>query len=570
MSEPTWIEKIYTDDTGEDFLGLRAVQGSITNYLLPGIITITPRARYYSFYAWLLHEYSDKHPKGMSLADFVKRREQIFALANLSFDNEDGFGDLTAGLIGKIKLNSHFKENLGKKEIPLSVDDYIGADKGGYGQYVGVMRSLGIIRESENPDFDMDLLTKSEKLAAAFQKSIQETKYYKKRHEFDVAESINQNMLYEYGEKCYLSGLAKAPDANVILEILFGFDAQYILPDPRSDTPIYGNMIGSLGLILDMLNQAREPFDESTFREWIMYGACSDYASYSPTGNIVPFLDHWRMYQIREYYVYSLYEIWDFFLDVMRTNGPFALDAFLNYLEEQVDPSHAAKFLKLKIPSRKLSKIRLNDIIDSLFEQSGIKAVNFDSACKVYANKYEVKANEKLIYDKISDGTIEAREDKFMAVFYVLTSIYIRLRGIQQTDKHNAWIWAKEGGVERRAMSLFVQQMEDYRLENKSLLQVLELFIRDYLVSQHTITALRKWWQRGVNTFHFSYENGVFEWIKMDQNAFTAPRFVQAYAMIRDLGLVNFNDFGVPNLTKIGKKTLERIQSKLGGQKDVH
>jgi hypothetical protein len=468
------------------------------------------------------------------------------------------------------KLSAHFKANLKKKEILLDVDDYVGANDGGYGQYSGVMNSLMVIRDSENPDFDIDLLENSKKLANAFQKSIQETKYYKKRHEFDVAESIGQNTLFEYGEKCYLSGLAKSPDASVILEILFGFDAQFILPDHQLDIPTYGNMSGSLGLILDMLNQAQEPFNESAFRERMMYGACSDYASYSPSGNLVPFLAHWRMYQIREYYVYSFYGIWDFFLDVMRTNGPFALDVFLNYLEEQVNPSRVAKLLKLKIPIKNLSAISLSDVIGSLLEQSGIKVVDFDSACKIFANKYEVKANEKLIYGKIFDGKIESREDQFMAVFYVLVSIYIRLRGIQQTDQHNAWVWAKEGGVERRAMSLFIQQMEDCRLGNKSLLQVLELFVRDYLVSQHTITALRKWWQRGVNTFHFSYENGVFEWIKMDQNAFTAPRFSQAYTMIRDLGLVVLDDSGIPRLTKIGKKTLERTQSKLGGQKNVN
>ena len=47
--DPRWIAPIYQDLTGEDFLGLRAVHANITGYLLPGIITITPRAHYSSF-----------------------------------------------------------------------------------------------------------------------------------------------------------------------------------------------------------------------------------------------------------------------------------------------------------------------------------------------------------------------------------------------------------------------------------------------------------------------------------------------------------------------------------------
>ena len=82
---PLWITPIYQDDTGQDFLGLRAVSARITDFLLPGIITITDRARYYSFFSWLLTDYMYEHPKGWSLGKFIKRREQIYALANIAY-----------------------------------------------------------------------------------------------------------------------------------------------------------------------------------------------------------------------------------------------------------------------------------------------------------------------------------------------------------------------------------------------------------------------------------------------------------------------------------------------------
>ncbi len=76
-----WIEKIYKEEEGQDYLGLRLVQGHIVGHLLSGIITTTKRARYYAFYSWLLVEYANRHhPDGWSFNHFI-RREQIFGLA---------------------------------------------------------------------------------------------------------------------------------------------------------------------------------------------------------------------------------------------------------------------------------------------------------------------------------------------------------------------------------------------------------------------------------------------------------------------------------------------------------
>ena len=79
--DPRWTAQIYDNDAGQDFLGLRAVQANTVDYLLPGIITTTPRARYYAFYSWLLVEYAEAKHEDWSLAQFIRRREQIFALA---------------------------------------------------------------------------------------------------------------------------------------------------------------------------------------------------------------------------------------------------------------------------------------------------------------------------------------------------------------------------------------------------------------------------------------------------------------------------------------------------------
>ena len=555
-NNPQWIEKIYSDNSGEDFLGLRLVQGNITDYLLPGIITITPRARYYAFYSWLLHEYQSQHPAGMSLAKFVKRREQVFALANLFFDLESGYGEGTSGMIGSRKLTQVVSEIGEKKQIPLTNDDYIGATNGGYGQYIGVMRSLEIIREPEDEGADLELLPKSKALAQAFEKAITGTVYYKKRHEFDTAKIIHRDVLTEYGAACYLSGLVDAPDNQTTLQTLFGLDAKHMLPDPQLSLPRLGNMAPSLGLMLDMLSQAKTQFNDNDFRRCALYGACRDFKNYNPRPKLKPVLAHWQMFQLREYYVYCLYEVWRYFLDALKTKGPLTFEQFLKHLDGS-DISRIKSTLKMKNAGT-LSQINLRRLVTTVLEQSGCTDKDFDAACIAYSTTSQTPLKEEVLADIIYDEET-SHEECMLLAFLVLISIYLRLRGIFLTDKVGAWNWAEEGGTRRRSMSLFMQHMDELVQNESSLFDFMGWIFRDYIVAQHTITALEKWRQRDVNTFHFSDNNGVYEFLRMDGNGFTASRFPQSYSMLRDLGLIKFDDENIPRLSKRGKETLNVV-----------
>jgi hypothetical protein len=411
----------------------------------------------------------------------------------------------------------------------------------------------------------LDLLPKSREIAHAFRDAIKGTVYFQNRTDYDTANSIHYDILLEYGEKSYLSGMAIAPDASPVLEALFGLDAKYVLPEPQQNLPTYGNMTGSLGLIVEMLDQSNQAFDDQLFRDCIMYGICSDFKQYQPSKRFEPIISHWRMFQLREYYVYALYELWIFLLDTLRRMGPLTFDMYRNYLDEGVDFSHASNILGLMLPEKKPSQIATGDFVRSLLHQSNVICDEFEEGCHNYTNRYDVIANEKNIQRLLQSGDFQHQEDRVLLAWCILASIYIRLKSIHLSENHNAWYWAKEGGARRRSMALFIKQMDAYVYENKSLLQTFEWLFRDYVLAQHTITALEKWRQRNVNTFHFSYENGLFEWMRMDVNTFTADRFFQAYSMIRDLGIVELDQSSVPFLTTRGKETLQRVLEKLGG-----
>ncbi|MBI5396726.1 MAG: hypothetical protein HZA91_15640, partial [Verrucomicrobia bacterium] len=51
---PQWTRRVVIEGSGRDPLGLSRVSDSLTDFLLPSIITTTDRARYYSFYTWAI------------------------------------------------------------------------------------------------------------------------------------------------------------------------------------------------------------------------------------------------------------------------------------------------------------------------------------------------------------------------------------------------------------------------------------------------------------------------------------------------------------------------------------
>ncbi len=55
-SSPDWLERDSNIIEGLDHLGIQVVSVNLYGLLLPGITNVTDRARYYSFYTWVLHQ----------------------------------------------------------------------------------------------------------------------------------------------------------------------------------------------------------------------------------------------------------------------------------------------------------------------------------------------------------------------------------------------------------------------------------------------------------------------------------------------------------------------------------
>ena len=81
---PRWIAASLKVDKGEDPLGLQTTtQDRLMPFLLPGILELSERARYFSFHAFLLDEYRvhRRRVDRAALSSFIKQREWELGLA---------------------------------------------------------------------------------------------------------------------------------------------------------------------------------------------------------------------------------------------------------------------------------------------------------------------------------------------------------------------------------------------------------------------------------------------------------------------------------------------------------
>ena len=84
---PEWIESTLDIKADRDPLGLQTItQDQAMPMLVPGILALSRRARYFSFYPFLLREYQKRQlpPTNQHLSEFMKRRELDLAVARES------------------------------------------------------------------------------------------------------------------------------------------------------------------------------------------------------------------------------------------------------------------------------------------------------------------------------------------------------------------------------------------------------------------------------------------------------------------------------------------------------
>ena len=219
-----WITASLEVKEGRDPLGLQTTtQDRLTPVLLPGILELSRRGRYFSFHAFLLHEYRSRRlaADSNSLSTFIKRREWELGLAVQRCPRDCGSSPVGARRLGDLSQGAG----------PFPRGESVESPFGGYGLYYrSPMVELGIVAKAGtllgDQPIPIDVLydtDRARRLAMGYREAVADTAYYQRW--MLTNDDLPAEVIDEYAEVACLCRLRQRPEERkAVHDALFGVD----------------------------------------------------------------------------------------------------------------------------------------------------------------------------------------------------------------------------------------------------------------------------------------------------------------------------------------------------------
>lgn len=298
-----WV-KPATAITGLDHLGSAAPCIAIYATLLPGINNVTDRARYYSFYPWLLWKFSQSGGTldAAQFHELYRRADCLFTLIAEAHSRAVG-GDADrhgSRMVGRDTLVPALRDLEAGKQLRLSAfatqEDsdrrYFKNRLGGLGQYyLGTLEELGILAGRKGQFILYDKVMGGE-IAARFDAGVPGTKFWDALSR-DV---VTPTLLNELVAFCPCQLSANHAEFSWLADLFF---ERAVSKEGGS-----GRRRNAFALLLH-LTRALETdpdaaIDPRTFRESCYAGSLPDGSLWAIPETLIQTRDEWRLYQRNE------------------------------------------------------------------------------------------------------------------------------------------------------------------------------------------------------------------------------------------------------------------------------
>lgn len=255
---------------GLDHLGVQAPCVALYTQLLPGITNVTDRARYYSFYPWLIRSFEQRY-RDHSVNAFrrvLRRAECLFTLTAVRHARVAGDGDDKrhgSGMVGRVKLL-----RIDEHAETIALDDYAALDgptryfkdpDGGLGQYyAGPLRELKVLDYASDQDRGVLGYDKrrGQELADAFGAGMPEDEFFALLE----APTIRWTDIDRLADFCPCTLRTRTTERSLLLDLFLARSDAYRVPESE-------NRRATLGLLLDLFARDSRLTDydpESVFR----------------------------------------------------------------------------------------------------------------------------------------------------------------------------------------------------------------------------------------------------------------------------------------------------------------
>lgn len=323
---PSWIEESLNVTPGRDPLGLQTITlDRIMPRLLPGILVLSQRARYFSLHSFLLSEYQRLRLPltNNDLSSFIKLREFEYAVAVQLCSH--GCGGRPVGMVGKTRAGP------AAQGTEVVRQESVESTLGGYGLYYrSPMVDMGLVvprgsalGEHITPIDVLDPNGLGPAIAEAFGSAIAETTYYRD-HMLGTA-PIPREVLEELAEKACLCRLPEHAEEQALLR-----RALFTPPAPTYAEPTRQRCRSFALLLHELDREPRSARSNGAFTQAVWDDFCTDPAGHGPLRQTVA---EWAALAAKDWWQESLSSVWSHFLRVagVRPDGlaPDELDALL-------------------------------------------------------------------------------------------------------------------------------------------------------------------------------------------------------------------------------------------------
>jgi len=534
---PKWTKYVVTELGGRDPLGLSSVAYMIAGYLLHGITSTTGRARYYSFYPWVLR-HVEKTEDPVRREDFVKafgRREVFLALTTLHnrFDSES-----VAGAERVRPKLTHFKDT-GEVDTSMRL---LQDRMGGYGQYYGgSLYALGLTHRTED-GIDRTAPGPGEALAEAFEHSVAHTPYLKR---VQYQERIIPFRLIEKSAQAFsldsLDEEAAAGERTLLRNLFFGWDT----PNPSHANILQRHTLGLILHIVSEYGKARiKAYESDTYLVYpaYYYGVLltdnAIHAPYTPPDVLAPCYGFWQQFCLHEFLTQALEKLLSCILEVvnLQPSGIPLADVSAVLSGDEFRESLTERFGAGSRPAELLASLGMRAVPDDLACDEARKKIDIDSP----------KSEWELLNLNGSPSKVAAAAVGILAVLYGKwrggQNEFARYIGIQANS--NLWF-----GEVLPALDDWLNPTLDW---TTALISFLERFVLD----QHDRVMYGK--GRLDSCWLHRLDGKVYK----DQDyrpVFRASRHWNCVRILRDLGLVDYASDNSLYVTTDGRRELNRI-----------
>ncbi|WP_117195166.1 hypothetical protein [Rhizobium terrae] len=543
QAETAWV-KPPLQVGGLDHLAVQAPCINIYGRMLPGITNVTDRARYYSFYPWLIWSF-DKAGYREFNDDFVERFRRADCLFCLIAQRHAAVSggdpeDHAAAMVGSETLTV-VARSLGADGV-IRLSDYSlreGATKryfanklGGLGQYY-----LGVLRELSILDGDSSTGVHYTRQVGAV---IAERMDFSVNRQLFIsavdADRVTASQLDELKSFCPCQ-LCNSPGEQQILSDMFfvrnGFDQSEALPRRRS-----------LQLILhlaDRLNENDAELSEAHFRACSYAGSLPGGAAWEIPASLATTRDRWAIYARNELLSLAVQGLFFALLDAYDASE-LRLDASSDIADWFVEQPEIVEALNA-----------LGS--DKTFSQCTEDSQSWLPALPTWQNPlHEVQLTERIASLSRARKSSDSRRNIVDAAMRTLVALASRTA---PAERQYADLVFEEDYFRYYPINLeSFARHASHGWAPLKLRDVLRWLLINWGLEMHLRIALRKLRGQSQSTFRIRPSDRGMEVIAIPPAVHTRPRFYQAVRVLKDIGALERNGAGWQPST-LGRSQLE-------------